>query len=150
MSESSPKVGQERCFVNIFSRCIRKDYKIVLFRKANGFVFYRYCTEHSRKAQIARIKSTSRRSLPETPEMLLLNLSHYVKPTDSSAEDTEEERGKVKALDPFSEHYRILILLYSVQLYIFLYFYKYKMWKIFVCTSIIFCMLTNVIANGNI
>lgn len=62
-----------------------------------------YCTEHSRKAQIARIKSTSRRSLPETPEMLLLNLSHYVKPTDSNAEDTEEERGKVKALDPFTE-----------------------------------------------
>ncbi|XP_071580163.1 KAT8 regulatory NSL complex subunit 2 isoform X1 [Temnothorax nylanderi] len=62
-----------------------------------------YCSEHSRRAQIARIKSTSRRSLPETPEMLLLNLSHYVKPTDSSAEDTEEERGKVKALDPFTE-----------------------------------------------
>lgn len=62
-----------------------------------------YCTEHSRKAQIARIKSTSRRSLPETPEMLLLNLSHYVKPTDSSAEDTEEERGKLKILDPFTE-----------------------------------------------
>lgn len=64
----------------------------------------RYCSEHSRKAQIARIKSTSRRSLPETPEMLLLNLSHYVK-ADSSAEDTEEERRKVKALDPFSEYY---------------------------------------------
>ncbi|XP_071571082.1 LOW QUALITY PROTEIN: KAT8 regulatory NSL complex subunit 2-like [Temnothorax nylanderi] len=62
-----------------------------------------YCSEHSRKAQIARIKLTSRCSLPETPEMLLLNLSHYVKPTDSSAEDTEEERGKVKALDPFTE-----------------------------------------------
>lgn len=62
-----------------------------------------YCGEHSRKAQIARIKSTSRRSLPETPEMLLLNLSHYVKPVDSSAEDTEEERRKVKALDPFTE-----------------------------------------------
>ncbi|XP_014480329.1 PREDICTED: KAT8 regulatory NSL complex subunit 2 isoform X1 [Dinoponera quadriceps] len=62
-----------------------------------------YCSEHSRKAQISRIKSTSRRSLPQTPEMLLLNLSHYVKPTDSSAEDTEEEGGKVKALDPFTE-----------------------------------------------
>lgn len=64
----------------------------------------RYCNEHSRRAQIARMKSTSRRSLPQTPEMLLLNLSHYVKPADSSAEDTEEEGGKVKALDPFSEH----------------------------------------------
>ncbi|XP_067207336.1 KAT8 regulatory NSL complex subunit 2 isoform X2 [Linepithema humile] len=62
-----------------------------------------YCSEHSRKAQIARIRSTSRRSLPQTPEMLLLNLSHYVKPTDSSAEDTEEEGGRVKALDPFTE-----------------------------------------------
>ncbi|XP_011880542.1 PREDICTED: KAT8 regulatory NSL complex subunit 2 isoform X2 [Vollenhovia emeryi] len=61
-----------------------------------------YCGEHSRKAQTARIKSTSRRSLPETPEMLLLHLSHYVKP-DSSAEDAEEDRGKVKALDPFTE-----------------------------------------------
>lgn len=69
---------------------------------------YRYCSEHSRKAQIARIRSTSRRSLPQTPEMLLLNLSHYVKPTDSSAEDTEEEGGKVKALDPFSEYYKNL------------------------------------------
>lgn len=62
-----------------------------------------YCGEHSRKAQIARIKSTSRRSLPETPEMLLLNLSHYVKSVNSSAEDTEEEKRKVKALDPFTE-----------------------------------------------
>ncbi|XP_011161233.1 KAT8 regulatory NSL complex subunit 2 isoform X2 [Solenopsis invicta] len=62
-----------------------------------------YCSEHSRKAQIARIKSTSRRSLPETPEMLLLNLSHYIKPADSSTEATEEEKGKVKALDPFTE-----------------------------------------------
>lgn len=35
--------------------------------------------------------------------MLLLNLSHYVKPTDSSTEDTEDEEGKVKALDPFSK-----------------------------------------------
>ncbi|KYM96774.1 PREDICTED: KAT8 regulatory NSL complex subunit 2 [Cyphomyrmex costatus] len=62
-----------------------------------------YCGEHSRKAQIARIKSTSRRSLPETPEMLLLNLSHYVKSVDSTVEDTEEEKRKVKALDPFTE-----------------------------------------------
>ncbi|XP_011342977.1 KAT8 regulatory NSL complex subunit 2 isoform X2 [Ooceraea biroi] len=62
-----------------------------------------YCSEHSRKAQIARIKSMSRRSLPQTPEMLLLNLNHYVKPTDSSAEDTEDEGGKIKALDPFTE-----------------------------------------------
>ncbi|XP_043266105.1 KAT8 regulatory NSL complex subunit 2 isoform X3 [Colletes gigas] len=62
-----------------------------------------YCTEHARKAQIARIKSTSRHSLPQTPEMLLLNLSHYVKPIDSSTEDTEDDDGKVKALDPFTE-----------------------------------------------
>ncbi|XP_054004031.1 KAT8 regulatory NSL complex subunit 2 isoform X4 [Hylaeus anthracinus] len=61
-----------------------------------------YCTEHTRKAQIARIKSTSRHSLQQTPEMLLLNLSHYVKPADSSTEDTEDEEGKVKALDPFN------------------------------------------------
>lgn len=64
---------------------------------------YRYCTEHARKAQIARIKSTARHSLPQTPEMLLLNLSHYVKKTDSSTEDTEDEEGKIKALDPFSK-----------------------------------------------
>lgn len=62
-----------------------------------------YCNEHSRKAQIARIKSMSRRSLPQTPEMLLLNLSHYAKPIDSSAEDTEDEGGKIRALDPFTE-----------------------------------------------
>ncbi|XP_020286142.1 KAT8 regulatory NSL complex subunit 2 isoform X2 [Pseudomyrmex gracilis] len=62
-----------------------------------------YCTEHSRKAQFARIKSSSRRSLPQTPEMLLLNLGHYVKPADSSAEDTEDEKGKIKVLDPFTE-----------------------------------------------
>lgn len=62
-----------------------------------------YCGEHSRKAQIARIKSMSRRSLPQMPEMLLLNLSHYAKPVDSSAEDTEDEGGKIRALDPFTE-----------------------------------------------
>ncbi|XP_072760454.1 KAT8 regulatory NSL complex subunit 2 isoform X2 [Anoplolepis gracilipes] len=62
-----------------------------------------YCSEHSRKAQITRIKSMSRRSLPQTPEMLLLNLSHYAKPIDSSAEDTEDEGGKIRALDPFTE-----------------------------------------------
>ncbi|XP_014616889.1 PREDICTED: KAT8 regulatory NSL complex subunit 2 isoform X1 [Polistes canadensis] len=62
-----------------------------------------YCMEHTRKAQIARIKSTSRHSLPQTPEILLLNLSHYVKPADSSTEDTEDEENKVKALDPFNE-----------------------------------------------
>ncbi|XP_050448056.1 KAT8 regulatory NSL complex subunit 2 [Cataglyphis hispanica] len=62
-----------------------------------------YCGEHSRKAQIARIKSLSRRSLPQTPEMLLLNLSHYAKPIESSAEDTEDEGGKIRALDPFTE-----------------------------------------------
>ncbi|XP_076680803.1 KAT8 regulatory NSL complex subunit dim gamma-tubulin 1 isoform X3 [Andrena cerasifolii] len=62
-----------------------------------------YCAEHTRKAQIARIKSTSRHSLPQTPEMLLLNLSHYIKPADSSTEDTEDDEGKVKALDPFTE-----------------------------------------------
>lgn len=50
----------------------------------------------------------SRRSLPQTPEMLLLNLSHYAKPIDSSAEDTEDEGGKIRALDPFSEHHMIL------------------------------------------
>ncbi|XP_046814625.1 KAT8 regulatory NSL complex subunit 2 isoform X1 [Vespa crabro] len=62
-----------------------------------------YCIEHTRKAQIARIKSTSRHSLPQTPEILLLNLNHYVKPADSSTEDTEDEENKVKALDPFNE-----------------------------------------------
>ncbi|XP_046484303.1 KAT8 regulatory NSL complex subunit 2 isoform X7 [Neodiprion pinetum] len=62
-----------------------------------------YCSDHARRAQLARIKSTSRHSPPQTPETLLLNLSHYVKPTDSSAEDTEEEEGKVKVLDPFAE-----------------------------------------------
>jgi len=55
----------------------------------------------------------SRRSLPQTPEMLLLNLSHYAKPIDSSAEDTEDEGGKIRALDPFSEHHMILDRLYD-------------------------------------
>ncbi|XP_029171900.1 KAT8 regulatory NSL complex subunit 2 isoform X2 [Nylanderia fulva] len=62
-----------------------------------------YCGEHSRKAQIARIKSVSRRSLPQTPEMLLLNLGHYTKSVDSSAENTEDEGGRIRALDPFTE-----------------------------------------------
>ncbi|CAL7933147.1 unnamed protein product [Xylocopa violacea] len=62
-----------------------------------------YCTDHARKAQIARIKSTARHSLPQTPEMLLLNLSHYVKKPNSGNEDVEDEEGKVKALDPFAE-----------------------------------------------
>ncbi|KAL6441962.1 hypothetical protein ACFW04_002372 [Cataglyphis niger] len=35
--------------------------------------------------------------------MLLLNLSHYAKPIESSAEDTEDEGGKIRALDPFTE-----------------------------------------------
>ncbi|XP_066603739.1 KAT8 regulatory NSL complex subunit 2 [Prorops nasuta] len=62
-----------------------------------------YCTEHTRKAQIARIKSTSRRSLPETPEMLLMNLKHYIKPTNLTTEDIEEDNSKSKPLDPFTE-----------------------------------------------
>lgn len=83
----------------------KKIIKQFLLEKLMHSFLCRYCSEHSRKAQIARIKSTSRRSLPETPEMMLLNLSHYVKATDPSAEDMEEERRKMKALDPFSEHY---------------------------------------------
>lgn len=42
--------------------------------------------------------------------MLLLNLSHYVKKTDSSTEDTEDEEGKVKALDPFSKFWLNILL----------------------------------------
>lgn len=42
--------------------------------------------------------------------MLLLNLSHYVKKTDSSTEDTEDEEGKVKALDPFSKCWLNILL----------------------------------------
>lgn len=93
----------------------------MFFRKINSCTllnFHRYCGEHSRKAQIARIKSMSRRSLPQTPEMLLLNLSHYAKPIDSSAEDTEDERRKIRALDPFSEHYMILNYLHYIFLYL--------------------------------
>lgn len=62
-----------------------------------------YCAEHARISQMACMKSASRHALPQTPEMLLLNLSHYAKPTDSSAEDTEEDDGKLKTLDPFTE-----------------------------------------------
>ncbi|XP_033218634.1 KAT8 regulatory NSL complex subunit 2 isoform X2 [Belonocnema kinseyi] len=62
-----------------------------------------YCPEHSRKAQIARIKSTSKHSLPQTPEMLLLNLSHYVKPANSIEKEKENDPGKVEVLDPFSQ-----------------------------------------------
>lgn len=94
---------------------------MLLFRKINSctFNFYRYCGEHSRKAQIARIKSMSRRSLPQTPEMLLLNLSHYAKPIDSSAEDTEDEGGKIRALDPFSKHRITLNYLHFIYLCIY-------------------------------
>ena len=56
-----------------------------------------------RKAQVARIKSTSKHSLPQTPEMLLLNLSHYVKPKNSDSKETESKPGTLKALDPFCE-----------------------------------------------
>lgn len=64
---------------------------------------FRYCPEHTRKAQIARIKSTAKNSLPESAETLLLSLSHYVEVEDS--EDTEEDeiKGQVKCLDPFSK-----------------------------------------------
>ncbi|XP_076764729.1 KAT8 regulatory NSL complex subunit 2-like isoform X3 [Xylocopa sonorina] len=62
-----------------------------------------YCTDHARKAQVARIKSTARHSLPQTPEMLLLNLSHYARKANSGNDDAEDEEGKVRALDPFAE-----------------------------------------------
>lgn len=62
--------------------------------------------------------------MPQTPEMLLLNLGHYVKPADSSAEDTEEEKGKIKALDPFSEQTFNLVILYVI-LYLHTFFHIY-------------------------
>ncbi|XP_034951473.1 KAT8 regulatory NSL complex subunit 2 isoform X2 [Chelonus insularis] len=65
-----------------------------------------YCTEHTRKAQLARIKSTSRHSLPPTPEGLLLNLTHYAhKPIrlPNSLNDVGNDKKLFKALDPFSE-----------------------------------------------
>ncbi|XP_023246235.1 KAT8 regulatory NSL complex subunit 2 isoform X2 [Copidosoma floridanum] len=62
-----------------------------------------YCLEHTRKAQIARAKSISKHSLPETPETLLLNLSHYVKPVDAHSKKDESEEEKVKVLNPFTE-----------------------------------------------
>lgn len=62
-----------------------------------------YCPEHTRKAQLVRIKSTSKHSLPQTPEMLLLNLNHYVKPSNSKEKTPEAEPQKVVVLDPFTE-----------------------------------------------
>ncbi|XP_063985835.1 KAT8 regulatory NSL complex subunit 2 [Diachasmimorpha longicaudata] len=56
-----------------------------------------YCPEHTRKALIARMKSTSKGILPENPERYLLNLKHYV------GEDKAGERSTIKALDPFNE-----------------------------------------------
>ncbi|XP_011301585.1 KAT8 regulatory NSL complex subunit 2 [Fopius arisanus] len=55
-----------------------------------------YCPEHTRKALIARMKSTSKGVLPENPERYLLNLKHYVG-------DKSGDRGKIKPLDPFAE-----------------------------------------------
>lgn len=48
--------------------------------------------------------------------MLLLNLSHYVKKTDSSTEETEDEEGKVKALDPFSKFWSNILLTNKIKL----------------------------------
>ncbi|XP_043280260.1 KAT8 regulatory NSL complex subunit 2 isoform X2 [Venturia canescens] len=62
-----------------------------------------YCPEHTRKAQIARIKSTSKHSLPESPETLLLNLSHYVEVEDSEDTEDDEIKGQVKSLNPFTD-----------------------------------------------
>ncbi|XP_051174563.1 KAT8 regulatory NSL complex subunit 2 isoform X2 [Leptopilina boulardi] len=62
-----------------------------------------YCPEHTRKAQLLRIKSTSKHSLPQTPEMLLLNLNHYVKPTNLSEKDAKNLPEKSNVLDPFTE-----------------------------------------------
>lgn len=88
----------------------KKSYLFILFI----FFSYSYCPEHTRKAQIARIKSMSKHSLPQTPEMLLLKLGHYVKPTtttaDSGTEDTDEET-KSKSVDPFSKKFKTFQLL---------------------------------------
>ncbi|KAK0072023.1 hypothetical protein PV326_000540, partial [Microctonus aethiopoides] len=63
-----------------------------------------YCSEHTRKAQIARIKSTSRHTLSETPETLLLNLSHYTtKSINSDGHKESNDKSLIKALDPFSD-----------------------------------------------
>lgn len=62
-----------------------------------------YCPEHTRKAQLLRIKSTSKHSLPQTPEMLLLNLNHYVKPSNFIENDSKTFSEKVNVLDPFTE-----------------------------------------------
>lgn len=59
-----------------------------------------YCPEHTRKAQIARIRSTSRHTLPPSPELMLLSLSHYSKP-DEDEDDSNQEN---KVLDPFSKY----------------------------------------------
>lgn len=60
-----------------------------------------YCPEHTKKAQLARTKSLSRHTLPPSPEMMLLNLSHYSKP-DNNDQDDEN-----KILDPFSKLIKI-------------------------------------------
>jgi len=62
-----------------------------------------YCAEHTRKTQIARTKSISKHSLPETPETLLLGLGHYVKQQDIHSKKEESVDGKVKVLNPFTE-----------------------------------------------
>ncbi|XP_043484335.1 KAT8 regulatory NSL complex subunit 2 isoform X2 [Leptopilina heterotoma] len=62
-----------------------------------------YCPEHTRKAQLLRIKSTSKHSLPQTPEMLLLNLNHYVKPSNLAEKDSQNLPDKTNILDPFTE-----------------------------------------------
>ncbi|XP_044591059.1 KAT8 regulatory NSL complex subunit 2 isoform X2 [Cotesia glomerata] len=63
-----------------------------------------YCSEHTRRAQLARIKSTSKHMFPQTPEGLLLNLQHYTKQnlnngTIVNGEITE----KSEFLDPFTD-----------------------------------------------
>uniref|UniRef100_A0ABD2WNP2 KAT8 regulatory NSL complex subunit 2 n=1 Tax=Trichogramma kaykai TaxID=54128 RepID=A0ABD2WNP2_9HYME len=71
-----------------------------------------YCPEHTRRAQIARTKSASKHSLPESPETILLGLKHYVKSSDSlkasiKIESNEnqltEPQEKSEILNPFTQ-----------------------------------------------
>ncbi|XP_044000895.1 KAT8 regulatory NSL complex subunit 2 isoform X2 [Aphidius gifuensis] len=55
-----------------------------------------YCPEHTKKSQLAKSKSLLRNTLPPSPEIMLLNLSHYSKPDN-------EQDDENKILDPFND-----------------------------------------------
>lgn len=73
-----------------------------------------YCNEHTRRAQLARIKSTAKHAYPQTPEGLILNLQHYSKPSLLNSNGNGPQVIETqKLLDPFSKSRFFIFYSYS-------------------------------------